>query len=796
MIVTQKSPTKNHSTQDKRRYYAFLLDNVGPFPEEISQELPADIFAAIWTEFYYYLNLVAETALTGGGRVLVQYIEENAQTPKLPKLQEITDCLALNSLNTYSHKEGLEFWLNISALLEYGCTYDKLTDDEREQCRRFEYLQELDHFSEIMDLSLLTKHLSRAFNRLSDIQKKSFIQENDILFNKYLGLMHNLTNAEEFYKPIAGRSKYMNLGLERMLGEAAAKRRNCGYTLYENQHNRLGSYANHYYPIKSAENVEAQYKVLDTASIGLIRTNYPYLTLLLTSNAPQALPQDDLKKLTTIGSSLILRYGMELGIAMFDGYVFDNSYAQYCLSLVANQLFKPDVHSATQLKTMSIGPCAILAYQSQKLQYLRIRGNEELDSYLGHLGTKQQREITTLECNDSIKVISVPAAYGLAMQTIAREELRATANEHAENPLAWLMTRFIKPFKIPKAARNILLYRVKPTELDVVKPPTWAQHEIKQLPEFTDLIKQYRNYLQDYKSLEINILYAHLHADRLIDIHQTISIHVGRALKDELASKQTAFKLQPLIDNLHVRDVFDYKLYNEFLAEQGLAADVILTEDSLLLDRIGQGILDYINDKESSHDYRIIFEGNRAMNALFADGTVVQLLDHMDKEGRLSCVTFDMAQVYYRQAPDLFEAIFREDILANYPDSTLGQWFLQYPLKSYHQIMYDRIYTNSDVTYRNRLFRQITAEIRPDLTDIKQARQKRHYVDVLHRELQVRLSSRTKKVVSLYILEGSYDAQFDRYAKIHNAFALPGIDTYRITFSSQELAFNTMCIKS
>ena len=68
----------------------------------------------------------------------------------------------------------------------------------------------------------------------------------------------------------------------------------------------------------------------------------------------------------------------------------------------------------------------------------------------------------------------------------------------------------------------------------------------------------------------------------------------------------------------------------------------------------------------------------------------------------------------------------------------------------------------------------------------------RPYIDVLREELALREKTHYKKVISLYILEGSYDAQFDRYSKVHKAFALPGIDTYRLTFIASELGFKIM----
>lgn len=792
--INSKDIIKSRSI--KRTYYAFLLDNIGPFPEEVTQQLPTKIFDAIWSEFYHYLTLVAETARPGGGKCFIQFIEFYSANHTLPNLSEITDCLVFEKLSNYPDKKGLDFWLNISALLEYGCSYNDLSQDEKNQCKRFEYLQELDHFSEIMDLSLLTKHLTKEFNNLSGTEKERFIEKYDDLLRKYLGLTQALISDENHYKPLAGRSKHINLGLERMLGEAAAKRRNCYYILYHNSDEGLHEYAQNYYPIKASGKIEAQYKVLDSANIGQVRTNYPYLSLLLTSNSFPPLTQDKIKELSVISSSLILHYGLEIGIAMFDGYIFDNNYSKYCLSLMASQAFKPSESLPIQVKIMSVGAGAALVYQNQKIQHISVRGAEEANSYLGHPGAKQQREIILLNNTHSIKIILAPYLYGFAFQNIDLHQLQKDANQNAQNPLAWMMTSFVKSFEIPKSARNILLSHIKPSEMHIIERPKWSQDEIKKIPEFCSLARQYREYLKCYTSLEVNVLYAHLHADRLVDIHQEISIDVARAFKDEIAGENISFKLQPLIDNLHVRDVFDYKKYNDLLSEKNLEPNIIITEDSLLLDRIGQGILDCFIHQESKNKYQIVFEGDRAINVLFPDNTIVQLVDHLDKEGRLSCVTFDLAQIYYRQAPELFEKLFREDIITNYPDSILGKWFLESPSKNYHQIMYDMVYTNSDIQYRNRLFQKITHEIRPNLNTIESTKPMRQYIDVLRNELAVREKVRAKKVVSIYILEGSYDAQFDRYAKVHDAFALPCIDTYRVTFTSEELGFNVMCIKS
>ncbi len=779
----------------KNDYYAFLLDNIGPFPEEVTQQLPPKVFDTIWKSYYHYLSLVSETANSGGSKRFIDYVEDNVNNKSLTNLSKITDCLVFDNLANFQDKISLGFWLNISALLEYGFLYNDLSPIEQQQSERFEYIQELDHFSEIMDLSLLTKHLLHEFHSLTETEKKNFMEQYKVLFNKYFGLDTALTSNETTYKPIAGRSKHINLGLERMLGEAAAKRKNCHYQLYTAKHD-LGEFSEKYYPIRSSALAEAKYKVLDPASIGEVRTNYPYFSLLLTSNSPEPLPQAQLKELSIICSNLILSYGLETGLAMFDGYIFDNHYTKYYLSLLITQTFKANEHGSLQIKLMAVGAGAILIYQDKKIEHILVRGNEELNSYLGHTGSCHYREIITLDNNLPVKIIIAPYFYGLALQTISPIDAIKLANENAVNPLAWLMTTFIKPFAIPVAARNILLVHIKPDELEIIKRPQWTPQEITQIPEFISLSQQCKDYLQHYQTLEVNILYAHLHADRIVDIHQEISIDVARTLKTETLEKNIVFTLHPLIDNLHVRDVFDYKKYNDLLIEKKLEPDVILTEDSLLIDRIGQGILDCFVSQNAEDKYQLVYEGNRALNVLFPDNTIVQLIDHMDKEGRLSCVTFDLAQIYYRQAPDLFEQLFREDILINYPDSLLAKWFRYFPDKNYHQIMFDQVYVNTDVKQRNKLFQTINQEIRPNIHSIGCTQSMRHYIDKLQAELIEREKTCAKKVISLYILEGSYDAQFDRYAKVHKAFALPSIDTYRITFTSEELGFNVMCIKS
>ncbi len=131
----------------KKNYYAHLLDNIGPLPKELTLLLPTRVFYAIWEEFYHYLSLVAETAAPNGGSRFINYIESNGQIKELTNLSEITGYLISSRISDYPHQEKLEYWLNINSLLEYGVLYCDLTAGERELCERFEYLQELDHFS-------------------------------------------------------------------------------------------------------------------------------------------------------------------------------------------------------------------------------------------------------------------------------------------------------------------------------------------------------------------------------------------------------------------------------------------------------------------------------------------------------------------------------------------------------------------------------------------------------------------------------------------------------------------------
>lgn len=496
---------KNTNLQSaKKNYYAYLLDNIGPLPKELTLLLPTKVFYAIWEEFYHYLSLVAETAAPNGGAKFINYVESNWQMKELVNLSDITSYLVSSKISDYPDQDSLKYWLNISSLLEYGALYNNLAPREKVFSERFEYLQELDHFSEIMDLSLLTKHVSKEFENID----KEFIKNNQEIFLKYLNLNQD---EAKIYKPIAGRSKYVNLGLERMLGEAAAKRRNCQFIQYQN----AGAYSQDYYPIQSSSQVEAQFKVLDASSVVSIRTNYPYIALLLTSNSHEALAQD-----------------------------------------------------------------------------------------------------------------------------------------------------------------------------------------------------------------------------------------------------------------------------------------VILTEDSLLIDRIGQGILYHIAQQKANDNHKVIFEGKRAINLLYSDNTVVQLIDHMDKDGRLACITFDLAQIYYRQNPSLFEKIFKDEILTKFPGTLLEKLYVKHPNKSYHQIMYEEVYTHPDVKYRNELLQKIYKEIRKDVNSIEDTRQMAHYVTAIEEEIKKQEETKSKKVVSMYILEGSYDGQFDRYSKVYQTFAVPAIDAYRVSFVSEILRFGVMNIKS
>src|SRR5688572_25890739 len=103
MLNPQSTKIKQFNTSDikSRDYYAFILDNIGPFPKEITQQLPTNVFNAIWKSFYHYLSLVAETANPGGGRAFIEYIECCSFNFSLPNLSEITDCLVLENLSNY-----------------------------------------------------------------------------------------------------------------------------------------------------------------------------------------------------------------------------------------------------------------------------------------------------------------------------------------------------------------------------------------------------------------------------------------------------------------------------------------------------------------------------------------------------------------------------------------------------------------------------------------------------------------------------------------------------------------------
>lgn len=788
--MTSVLEKKSHSFNSYRLYYSHLLDNIGPLPQELTLSLPDEVFYGIWNEFYHYLSLVAESAHQGGGQKFVNYIKSHETLENLPNLSEITHYLISSDISEYPFTDKLEYWLNINALLEYGVFYNELPLKEQTLCRRFEYLQELDHFSEIMDLSLLTKYISKYSKQLD--QK---------LWNNNCSILSKYLNSNKFteinYKPIAGRSPYVNLGLERMLGEAIAKRKNCHYKLYQNLEVEIGEYSENYYPIRTSSKTEAQFKVFDLASVGSIRTNYPYLGLLLTSNSVQPLDQNEIKRLNNICVNLILQYGLEFGLALFDGYIFDSEYDKYLLSVVAAQIFKPNKHDPVQVKMLAAGRGAVFVYQNNKIQHIEINGPELNDNFIGKTGTTYCRNVVTVENNENnIQVILAPYAFGEALQAMPFSQLLKEGNENASNVLAWISQLPQKSMRPPKQARNLLSFRISPKSIEIASRPRWTLSDISQISGFLNLKNICKNYLNQYKHLNINILYAHLHSDRVVDVHQEISTKIAKALKNDLNEERISFSMQPLIDNLHVRDIFDYEAYSNMLREQDLVPDVILTEDSLLIDRIGQGIIYYISKNSLSSDCKIVYEGNRSMNLLYDDDTVVQLVDHMDKDGRLACISFDLAQIYYRQAPNLYEKLFKNEILNNYPNTILGKLFIKHSDKNYHQIMYEEVYKNKNIPYRNELFQRISKEIRPNINNVEATKPMLSYVDALSNEINNREITRSKKVISMYILEGSYDAQFDRYSKVHKTFAIPGIDTYRVSFVSEELNINSISIKS
>lgn len=702
-------------------------------------------------------------------------------------------------------RKNFAFWLNMNSLLEFGEKYENLSNIEQKHATRCEYLQELDHFSEIMDLSMLTKHLSIILQNFENNNEKEanenyfYLQKSHLKNYLYYQSQKNSNDGLNNFKKISGRQKFANLGLERMSIEAKAKRMDMKFPLYDK--NVASDYYCKYYPIGESQKVEAQYKVKDSCSMGIIRTNYPYIALLLTQNSSDTTIKTDLSELLKICEGFILRYGLEIGLTMFDGYIFEKNLSFHKLSLIAVQIFKPDDNTQVlQIKYVSVGGGVILVSTDSNFHKLvNVTEEKSKQEFLGQTASTHNRGILPINSKFSVSIILTPITYCQPFNDIKPDILYEKINKNHHSLMGWIVSSFHKKYSIPTSKKNLIKFNLKSKNIKTMQVPNWNIKTIRKIDNFKVVTNSLINYLDVYSNLEVNILCAHLHADRATDIHQNISIEITKAIQEELKDiSKILFRVQPMIDNLHVKDVFDYRAYLTLLKENGLKPDVILTEDSMLLERVGYSILEqFLYKKNDLTNYKFIYEKNRSINVLFNDSTIVQLIDNIALGGRLACISFDLAQVYYRQNPELFEKLFREEILEHFSNSILARWYKENKQEiGYHQIMFNKIYSNDNIKKRQDLLKNVFQEICIPISDIKNNPIITKYHSAIQNYVINREKEKNKKVISLYILEGSYDAQFDRYSRVHQAASINDIHTYRITFSSDRNIINFMSVKS
>lgn len=528
------------------------------------------------------------------------------------------------------------------------------------------------------------------------------------------------------------------------------------------------------------------------SSVGLTRLHYPHIYAVLTCNNPDTeLKQEDLTNLIRIYESFVLQYGIEMGTAMFDGYIYENKYSTSNLSLVGVQAFKPEYGLDNQIKIVSVGSNAVVVHQKDTNPELYIQGHQSEGNFLGHTGSTHDRRIVAIDEKKPTDIIIAPAKYGTILEKLDEKSVIKKIND-TNNRIATLMG-YGASGKVPKGQKSLMHTLINPANLELVQRPKWNEGFIYAQDIFTQTRDTIRNSLSGFGSLEVNILSGHLHSDRRLSTHQYIAVNMARLLRDSFSKDDRVhFRNMPLVDNLHVRDIFDYPAYIELFENIEFPVEVVLTEDSALMERIGYDIL-RIAIKSDKQGYDLVYDGDKSMTMKFQDGTLIQLASHIDKGGVLACVPFDLAQVYYRHAPGLLEKIFREDILANHPDSELASLLRENSNKTYHQIMFDEVYSNPDIKGRNQRRAKIFDEVRVPFSEIR-LDGKTPYLDALKNEIADRHIQRDKKAIALYILEGSYDAQFDRFQRLFKAVGINGIETYRLTFNPENANMQLMSV--
>ncbi|MBI5123679.1 hypothetical protein HZA75_07510, partial [Candidatus Roizmanbacteria bacterium] len=274
----------------------------------------------------------------------------------------------------------------------------------------------------------------------------------------------------------------------------------------------------------------------------------------------------------------------------------------------------------------------------------------------------------------------------------------------------------------------------------------------------------------------VDIQFGHVHGDRDPDEDQVVGSVIAGTLAKALHQAGIATQQRPLSDNYHVLDRLDFPKWISLLQENsGLPITEVQFEDALITRHFGDQLIARLFKLRPD----LIFEqgGNFYLRPEGQQNMAVELYDGVTQEnpkGRMGCIPFQLGLEVYRLNPALANAMYKDYIMTNFPDSLVAQWWQDDPEATYQELLYHHVYL-------------LPADQRMALKAIVDEEIDRPFAEKCQRGETSMLDKQIKGAdlnrVLMHVLEGFYEGQELKSTAMWQSLDLPPFKMRRIHFN-------------
>lgn len=683
-------------SEDEKAKKALLLSIFGAFDYFTGIQLDDSNLNQIFLETTKTLAIIAEQAEAGAGQILLDFVASlesysifldlvldvatergvdfESKEELLSIAQEIAPDLSVFHERLLSERNcAMKVYPEIEALLIYGQRLSDLDEKNVQLCKLYPLLDELGHFSRIMDVDFLLKKKVGEFD--------------------------------------AGNPRIV-----RML-----------YCAQDFRHERALS---DLWPVPTGITVErANYKNPNHPNFS--RVNKPYATAAVYSSVP-GLARD----VIDIFRSLIAQHPIEVVVGMLEDWVMRGELDPD-LSICAIQ-----VHNDGErllLKAIGLGEGLIIINNDEKIFF------------------EKKASVGDYQRQTPLKVVVRELDYNqhYSIEVFAVQDKDKVTEKGRPN--------------FGKAGRVVNMNsRRDRSVIEVVKPFVWTAAHI------AAKIKSPMGYYLSPLFQTATLHFGQIHGDRNPGDEQAVGCQIARELKEFFTQEGiTVTEAKGMIDEYHVIDRINVVSYLDFLSlHYGEEVKKATFESSLLIRHLADElIMGLIKTRPECIHY---LGGNVYLQ--IADDMVIELYNgigaNKDLCGRVACVPYAAAFEVERSNPELANALYRDMIFENYPDSLLAKLWKEFPELSLDELIIRQAPKPED---RMKIKRQIDQEI--DKSFLEKTRLETNFVE------KILSQTETSKQIHLDILEGPYDEQHRKMsAFMAQSGILSSLNVFRVSF--------------